>query len=112
MARTSTGEVRSTCSVTLPISIRARPLRPCVDSTIRSACSSSAAARISEPAEVASWLVRHVPPGQSARPMRAVLREHVEDPLSLELLRGGAEEPIVVTVEDDRLVFARPVPVV
>jgi ATP-dependent Clp protease ATP-binding subunit ClpC len=63
-------------------------------------------------AEVAEWLVRHVPPGQSARPMRAVLRQHVEDPLSLELLRGGSEEPIVVTVEDDELVFARPVPVV
>jgi ATP-dependent Clp protease ATP-binding subunit ClpC len=63
-------------------------------------------------AEVAEWLVRHMPPGQSARPMRAVLRQHVEDPLSLELLRGGSEEPIVVTVEDDELVFARPVPVV
>ncbi len=62
--------------------------------------------------EVAEFLVRHVPPGQSARPMRGVLREHVEDPLSLELLRGGSDEPIVVTVENDTLVFARPVPVV
>jgi len=63
-------------------------------------------------AEVAGWLVRHVPPGQSARPMRAVLRAHVEDPLSLELLRGGSDEPIIVTVDEDRLVFARPVPVI
>ncbi|MDZ7801581.1 MAG: ATP-dependent Clp protease ATP-binding subunit [Trueperaceae bacterium] len=62
--------------------------------------------------EVAEWLVRRVPAGQSARPLRAVLREHIEDPLSLELLRGGSEEPIVVTVENDELVFARPVPVV
>jgi len=62
--------------------------------------------------EVAAFLVRHVPPGQSARPMRGVLREHIEDPLSLELLRGGSDEPIVVTVENDALVFARPVPVV
>ncbi len=62
-------------------------------------------------AEVADWLVRRIPSGRSARPLRAVLREHVEDPLSLELLRGGIEAPIFVTIENDELVIARPVPV-
>ncbi|MDR9390926.1 MAG: ATP-dependent Clp protease ATP-binding subunit [Trueperaceae bacterium] len=62
--------------------------------------------------EVAGWLVERMPAGESARPLRAVLREHVEDPLSLELLAGGSDEPIVVTVEDDELRFSRPVPVV
>jgi ATP-dependent Clp protease ATP-binding subunit ClpC len=62
--------------------------------------------------EVPSWLVSRVPHGRSARPMRAVLREYVEDPLSTELLARGSDDPIVVTVEDDALVFARPVPIV
>ncbi len=62
--------------------------------------------------EVASWLVHRIPAGKSARPMRSVLREYVEDPLSLELLAGGSEEPIVVTVQDDALHFSRPVPVI
>ncbi|MEX2502802.1 MAG: ATP-dependent Clp protease ATP-binding subunit [Trueperaceae bacterium] len=62
-------------------------------------------------AEVASWLVQKTPSGRSARPLRAVMREHVEDPLSVELLRGGNEEPILVTVENDKLVIARPVPI-
>ncbi|MBW6454885.1 MAG: ATP-dependent Clp protease ATP-binding subunit [Trueperaceae bacterium] len=62
--------------------------------------------------EVATFLVAKLPAGESARPLRAVLREHVEDPLSIELLEGGAEEPILVTVEGGRLVFARPVPMV
>ncbi len=61
--------------------------------------------------DVAAWLVDRMPKGESARPMRSVLREHVEDPLSLELLVGGTEEPIVVTVDDDALHFSRPVPV-
>ena len=62
--------------------------------------------------EVATFLAERLPAGESARPLRAVLREHVEDPLSIELLERGAEEPILVTVEGGRLVFARPVPMV
>jgi ATP-dependent Clp protease ATP-binding subunit ClpC len=61
--------------------------------------------------EVAAFLVERLPAGESARPLRAVLREHVEDPLSLELLERGAEEPILVTVDGGKLVFARPVPI-
>jgi ATP-dependent Clp protease ATP-binding subunit ClpC len=62
--------------------------------------------------EVAAFLVDKLPTGESARPLRAVLREHLEDPLSLELLGGGSDDPILVTVEDGRVVFARPVPIV
>jgi ATP-dependent Clp protease ATP-binding subunit ClpC len=61
--------------------------------------------------EVAGFLVERLPVGESARPLRAVLREHVEDPLSVELLARGSDEPILVTVEGGRLVFARPVPI-
>ena len=61
--------------------------------------------------EVAGFLVERLPAGESARPLRAVMREHVEDPLSIELLERGADEPILVTVEGGRLVFARPVPI-
>ena len=68
--------------------------------------------QVSFGAEVATFLVGKMPQGESARPLRAVIREHIEDPLSLELLTHGNEEPIVVTVEDDRVVFARPVPMV
>lgn len=42
IARTSTVEFLRTCSVTLPISNLATPLRPCVESTIKSAFSSAA----------------------------------------------------------------------
>jgi ATP-dependent Clp protease ATP-binding subunit ClpC len=62
--------------------------------------------------EVASYLIERLPPGDSARPLRAVMRNHVEDPLSLELLTRGGAEPILVTVEAGNLVFARPVAVV
>jgi ATP-dependent Clp protease ATP-binding subunit ClpC len=61
--------------------------------------------------EVAAFLVDRLPPGESARPLRGVLREHVEDPLSLELLERGTADPILVTVDGGRLVFARPVPI-
>ncbi|CAN5649347.1 ATP-dependent Clp protease ATP-binding subunit [soil metagenome] len=61
--------------------------------------------------EVATFLVDKLPTGESARPLRAVLREHLEDPLSMELLGGGSGEPILVTVDDGRVVFARPVPI-
>ncbi len=58
--------------------------------------------------EVASFLVSKLPRGESARPLRAVMREHIEDPMSLELLTHGSSEPIIVTVEDSKVVFARP----
>ncbi len=61
--------------------------------------------------EVAAFLVERLPAGESARPLRAVLREHIEDPLSLELLERGGDEPILVTVDDGKVVFARPVPI-
>jgi ATP-dependent Clp protease ATP-binding subunit ClpC len=62
--------------------------------------------------EVAPFLVEKMPLGESARPLRAVVRDHIEDPLSLELLSGGSADPVIVTVEDDQVVFARPVPVI
>jgi len=61
--------------------------------------------------EVATFLVSKMPKGDSARPMRSVMREHIEDPLSLEILRQGSEEPIVIAVEDGKVVFARPIPI-
>jgi ATP-dependent Clp protease ATP-binding subunit ClpC len=61
--------------------------------------------------EVAEFLVGKLPQGESARPLRTILREHIEDPLSLELLEGGTGEPLVVTVSRDEVVFSRPVPV-
>ena len=62
--------------------------------------------------DVASFLVSKLPKGESARPLRAVMREHIEDPLSLELLSHGNGDGIIVTVEEDKVVFARPVPMV
>jgi ATP-dependent Clp protease ATP-binding subunit ClpC len=61
--------------------------------------------------DVAEFLVGKLPQGESARPLRAILREHIEDPLSLELLDSGAGEPVIVTVSKDQVSFARPVPV-
>src|SRR5690606_37674149 len=61
--------------------------------------------------EVASFLVDKLPKGESARPLRGVIREHIEDPLSLEILEHGAGEPLLVTIEDGKAVFARPVPI-
>ena len=59
--------------------------------------------------EVATFLVSKMPKGDSARPMRSVMREHIEDPLSLEILQRGSSEPIMIAVEDEKVVFARPV---
>jgi len=62
--------------------------------------------------EVAGFLVERLPAGESARPLRTVLREFIEDPLSLELLERGTGDPILVTIDAGRVVFARPVPMV
>ncbi len=62
--------------------------------------------------EVASFLVERLPKGESVRPLRGVIREFIEDPLSLELLEHGGEEPLLVTIEDGAAVFARPVSLV
>lgn len=58
--------------------------------------------------EIAPFLVERMPKTVSARPMRGILREYIEDPLSLELLANGSEEAIIVTIEDDEVTFARP----
>src|SRR5690625_558507 len=52
--------------------------------------------------EVAPFLVDKLPEGESARPLRAVLREYIEDPLSNELLNNGSDDPIIVTIEDEQ----------
>ncbi len=62
--------------------------------------------------EVAEFLVDKLPAGESARPLRAVMREYIEDPLSLEILAHGSDEPLLVTIEEGKPVFARPVPLV
>src|SRR5690606_10844716 len=62
--------------------------------------------------EVAEFLVDKLPAGESARPLRAVMREYIEDPLSLEILAHGPDEPLLVTIEEGKPVFARPVPLV
>ncbi len=63
--------------------------------------------------EVAAFLVKKLPKGESARPLRAVIREYIEDPLSVELLtHRHHEDGLIVTIEDGRVVFARPVPMV
>jgi ATP-dependent Clp protease ATP-binding subunit ClpC len=64
--------------------------------------------QVSFSSEVAPYLVDKMPKSMSARPMRAVLRENIEDPLSLELLAKGSDEAIIITVEDDNVTFARP----
>jgi ATP-dependent Clp protease ATP-binding subunit ClpC len=49
-------------------------------------------------------------PLYGARPMRRAVEHHLEDPLAEEILRGHFrnDEPILVTVEDDKLVFTQP----
>ena len=68
--------------------------------------------RITFSEEVAPFLLEQMPEGESARPLRTVMREHIEDPLSVELLSRTDDEPILVTVEDDKVIFANPVPMV
>jgi ATP-dependent Clp protease ATP-binding subunit ClpC len=49
-------------------------------------------------------------PTYGARPMRRAVEQFVEDPLAEELLRGKLHpnEPVMVTRENDRLVFNQP----
>ena len=62
--------------------------------------------------EVTNLLVEKLPKGESIRRLRTVIRELIEDPLSLELLTNGSDEPVHVTVENSKIVFAHPVPIV
>lgn len=63
---------------------------------------------------VASFLLEHMPQGESIRPMRGIIRQYVEDPLASFLLQYGAEdiEEIMITLEDSALRIAEPVPLV
>lgn len=62
--------------------------------------------------EVAPFLLDKMPQGESARPLRAVIREHIEDPLSTKLLSRSNDDPILIAVENDEIVFADAVPLV
>ncbi len=48
-------------------------------------------------------------PLYGARPMRRAVERSLEDPLAEEILRGAFHEgePILVTVENDKLVFSQ-----
>ena len=61
--------------------------------------------------DVAPFLLEKLPKTQSARPLRAVIREHIEDPLSLELLANPPKEPMLVSVDQGQVIFARPLEV-
>ncbi len=61
--------------------------------------------------DVAPFLLEKLPKTQSARPLRAVIREHIEDPLSLELLANPPKEPMLVSVDQGQIIFARPLEV-
>ena len=67
--------------------------------------------KVSFAAEVAPFLVERLPQGDSARPLRGILREYIEDPLSRELMDSRSDEPIEVRVEGDNIVFTRLVPI-
>lgn len=68
--------------------------------------------QVSFNSDVVTFLVDKLPPkNDSARLIRSLVREHIEDPLSLELLLHGGHEPIVVAIEAGEIIFARPVAV-
>ena len=52
-------------------------------------------------------------PTNGARPMRRAVERNLEDPLAEEILKGGLlpNEPILVTVQDKKLVFRQKTPV-
>jgi ATP-dependent Clp protease ATP-binding subunit ClpC len=51
-------------------------------------------------------------PTNGARPMRRAVERNLEDPLAEEILKGGLlpNEPILVTVQDGKLVFRQKTP--
>lgn len=61
--------------------------------------------------DVAPFLLTKLPQTQSARPLRAVLREYIEDPLSSELLSNPPTEPLLISVEKDEVFFVKPMAV-
>ena len=61
--------------------------------------------------EVAHFLCKRLPKGDSVRRLRTIIRTDIEDPLSLELLNVTNEDPVLVHVENGDLCFARPVPI-
>ena len=67
--------------------------------------------KVSFAPEVAPFLVDRLPQGDSARPLRGIMREYIEDPLSRELMDARSDEPIEVRVEGDHIVFTRLVPI-
>jgi ATP-dependent Clp protease ATP-binding subunit ClpC len=61
--------------------------------------------------DVAPFLLTKITKSQSARPLRAILREHIEDPLSLELLSNPPTEPLLISVEKEKIFFVKPMAV-
>ncbi len=62
--------------------------------------------------EVASFLVSKIPKATSARPIRGTIRQYIEDPLALELIVNNSDEELIITVDNEEIIFARPVPMV
>lgn len=61
--------------------------------------------------DVAPFLLTKVNKSVSARPLRAILREYIEDPLSLELLSNPPTEPLLISVEKEKIFFVKPMAV-
>ncbi len=53
---------------------------------------------------IAAWVVRHAPKTGSTRALRGIIRERIEDPLSLVLLKKPSGT-LLVTLKDDELAF-------
>jgi ATP-dependent Clp protease ATP-binding subunit ClpC len=61
--------------------------------------------------DVAPFLLTKLTKSQSARPLRAILREYIEDPLSSELLSNPPTEPLLISVEKEKIFFVKPMAV-
>jgi ATP-dependent Clp protease ATP-binding subunit ClpC len=61
--------------------------------------------------DVAPFLLTKLTKSQSARPLRAILREYIEDPLSSELLSNPPTEPLLISVEKGKIFFVKPMAV-
>jgi ATP-dependent Clp protease ATP-binding subunit ClpC len=61
--------------------------------------------------DVAPFLLTKLTKSQSARPLRAILREYIEDPLSSELLSSPPTEPLLISVEKEKIFFVKPMAV-